>query len=228
MKLSVIIPVYNERSTILEIIERVKAVDLDKEIIVVDDSSTDGTRELLESVKNIKLFSHPRNQGKGAAIGTGLKHATGDFIIPQDGDMEYDPQDYARLLSCAETNGVAAVYGSRFEGKGKFICLSFVANKALTFITNLFFSSRLTDMETCYKCMRRDVIRELDVKAKRFDFEPEITAKLLRAGHAITEVPISYKGRTKGKKIGARDFAQALFTLVKWRFTCPSKRTQQT
>jgi glycosyltransferase involved in cell wall biosynthesis len=228
MKLSVIIPVYNERDTIFEIIEKVKSVGLDKEIIVVDDCSTDGTRELLESVKNIKLFSHNENLGKGTAIRTGLSHATGDFVIPQDGDMEYDPQDYSKLLSCAEANGVTAVYGSRFEGKGKFICLSFIANKTLTFITNLLFSSRLTDMETCYKCIRRDVISELDVKAKRFDFEPEITAKLLRAGYKIAEVPISYKGRTKGKKIGAKDFAQALLTLAKWRFTCPSKPTQQT
>ncbi|MCK4353457.1 glycosyltransferase family 2 protein [candidate division WOR-3 bacterium] len=225
MKLSVIIPVYNEKDTIVEIINRIKSVPIEKEIIVVDDGSTDGTRKKIsninppkaDQISNIKVIYHNDNRGKGSAIRTGLQYVTGDVMVIQDADLEYKPQEYLNLLKPIKEGKTSVTYGSRFKGDGKFIPLSFIANKILTFITNLLYFSRLTDMETCYKCIKMDVINSLDITAKRFDFEPEVTAKLLRKGYKILEIPISYKGRIK-KKIGARDGIQAIFTLIKWKF----------
>lgn len=216
-KLSVVIPVYNEKNTVLEVIKRVKSVNTDKEIIVVDDGSTDGTKDILKNINGVKFISHTENQGKGTAIRTGLKYITGDFVIIQDGDLEYNPQEYLNLLTKLKNNKGFVVYGSRFKGNSKFCKSSFVGNKILTFITNLLFSSKLTDMETCYKCIKREVIQSIDLTARRFEFEPEVTAKLLRKGYKILEVPIFYSARTENKKIGLKDGIQAIFTLIKWR-----------
>ncbi|MDI6840280.1 MAG: glycosyltransferase family 2 protein [bacterium] len=221
LKCSIIVPVYNEKDTILSIIEKLKNGSINKELIIVDDFSTDGTREILEKIKNqkIKVIYHNRNRGKGEAIRSGLQYVTGNVVIIQDADMEYKPEEYPRLLKPIEEGKACVVYGSRFRGKGEFVFSSLVANKILTFLTNLFYGSRLTDMETCYKCIETQVINGLNLHSKRFDFEPEVTAKLLRKGIKILEVPISYKGRSTkgGKKIGFWDGLQAIWTLVKWR-----------
>ena len=226
MKLSIIMPVLNEQDTIEKILSIVASVPIDKELIIVDDFSTDNTREILKKMKNekckiknfIKIIYHNRNMGKGAAIRTGLKYTRGDVVIIQDADMEYDPMEYPKLTKPIEEGEADVVYGSRFKGKGKFIRESFIANKILTFFTNLLYGSRITDMETCYKCVRTDLLKSLELKAKRFEFEPEVTAKLLRKGYKITEIPISYKGRRERKKIGLKDGIQAVFTLIRWRF----------
>jgi len=222
VKLSVIVPVYNERGTIKEVLERVQEVSLDKEIIIVDDGSTDGTgkeiSEIRNQISNIKVIRHTENKGKGSSIRTALSYATGDVVIIQDADLEYEPQEYPRLLSPIKKDAVSVVYGSRFKGKSTFNSSSFIANKFLTGLTNLLYFSRLTDMETCYKCVRRDIMVGLNLESRKFDVEPEITAKLLRKGYNIVEVPISYRSRIKGKKIGIRDGIQAIFTLLKWRF----------
>jgi len=219
MKVSVIIPVYNESETLYELIEQVKkSVALDKEIIVVDDGSTDGTSKILNTISGIKLLRHINNMGKGAAIRTALKHTSGEVIIIQDADLEYSPKDYSKLLTPIETGEAKVVYGSRFKGAGKFTPLSFVANKVLTGLTNFLYSAKLTDMETCYKCIKKSVINSLDLKSNRFEIEPELTAKLLVKRYKILEVPISYHSRTRFKKIGPKDGIHAIFTLIRWRF----------
>ena len=226
MKVSVLMPVYNEVKTIMDVLELVNSVGFEKEIVVVDDCSTDGTKEILKNgfgngTGDMKIFYHEKNMGKGAAIQTALSHATGNYTIVQDADMEYSPHDMIEMARLADTTGAEAVYGSRFLKTRKSTSLPhFFINYFLTSVTNIFFKGSLTDMETCYKMVKTDIMRDLDIKAKRFDFEPEVTAKLLRRGCIIREVPISYRGRgyDEGKKIGWRDGIEAIWTLVKLRF----------
>ncbi len=217
--ISVIIPVYNELANIDKLIKEVKAVDLNKEIIIVDDFSTDGTRDYLEKLKlkGVKVIFHERNMGKGSAIRTGLKYAEGDVIIIQDADLEYSPMDYPRLLEPIIKGKTKVVYGSRILGRGKFLKKSYFANRVLTLLTNLLFKGHITDMETCYKMIDRKLMQDLNLVSSRFEIEPEITCKLLTRGIKIFEVPISYYGRTAGKKIGVKDGIQAIWNIVKWK-----------
>ena len=224
MKLSVIIPVYNEASTISEVIDRVRTVELsvDKEIIVVDDGSTDGTVEILERRQEDVTYVHFSriNFGKGAAIRVGLTYATGNIVIIQDADLELDPNEYKLLLKPILTGETNVVYGSRFLKPVTNISRRTLwANKLLTWFTNLLYGSHLTDMETAYKAFRTVVVKGMELKCRRFEFEPEVTAKLLRRGHQIKEVPISYNPRTaeEGKKIKWRDGVIAVWTLLKYR-----------
>ncbi|UCG42562.1 MAG: glycosyltransferase family 2 protein [candidate division WOR-3 bacterium] len=216
MRLTVLIPVYNEEQSVSELISHVRAVPVEKEILVVDDHSSDNTLRVIRSIPDIRVFAHETNRGKGAAIRTGLAHATGDVVVIQDADLEYDPADYPRLLAPFADPRVDAVYGSRFRGNGNFLFLSRMANYFLTFVTNAFFGGRITDMETCYKAIRRQLFQDLDLTANRFEIEPEITTKLLRRGARIVEVPIAYRARTEGKKIGPRDGLMACWSLAKW------------
>jgi glycosyltransferase involved in cell wall biosynthesis len=221
---SVIMPVYNERETLPEILARVRAVGVRKEIVVVDDGSTDGTREVLreeEQKGDLKVLYHEVNKGKGAAVRTGLEHASGDFIIIQDADLEYDPRDYPKLLKPLLEGQAEVVYGSRFmEFGGTMFFLQALGNRMVTLVTNLLYGTALSDMETCYKVFRAEVIRSIPLRSRRFELEPEITAKLLKRGYRIHEVPISYQGREyhEGKKLTWRDGITALWTLIKYRF----------
>ena len=225
-KLSVVIPAYNEANTIAEIIDRVQKVEvgLEKEIIVVDDGSTDGTREILKNltVDNLKIFFHEKNQGKGAALRTGFSQATGDIILVQDADLEYDPQDYPRLLEPILKGLADVVYGSRFLGGPHRVLLfwHYVGNKFLTTLCNLCANLNLTDMETCYKVFRREVLAKINLKSNRFGFEPEITIKVGKLGCRVYEVPISYYGRDyrEGKKITWKDGLAAIFHILRFRF----------
>ena len=227
MKLSIIIPVYNEKATLLEVVKRVQAVSLngvEKEIILIDDASTDGTTELCKkefTAASVKVLYHEINQGKGAAIRTGLKAMTGDYVLIQDADLEYDPDDYEKLLAPIRKGKAQVVYGSRFTGEHRNMFFHhWVGNKFLSLMTNLLYNSTLSDMETCYKLIKRDIIQGLNLKCQRFDFEPEITAKILKQKIRIYEVPISYCGREfhEGKKITWRDGIVALWVLLKYRF----------
>lgn len=226
LKLSVIIPCYNEKSTIKEIIRRVRAVELAHEIIVVDDGSTDGTRDILAQIDcgdDLKVILHDHNQGKGAAVRTGFKAAVGDVLLIQDADLEYDPREYPVLLKPIEEGISKVVYGSRFLGgprKAMFFW-NMVANRSLTLLTNVLYNSILSDMETCYKVFSADIVRDIPLRSRRFDFEPEVTAKVLKRGYRIYEVPISYNGRewTEGKKISWKDGVIAFWTLLRYRFT---------
>ena len=224
MKVSVVIPVYNEEGTIRELVERVCQIPIDKEIIAVDDYSTDGTREELKKLAQegkIRLFLHKENMGKGAACRTGLRHIKGDVVIIQDADLEYDPADYPDLLKPIQQGRSKVVYGSRFLGPHKAMYFwHTVGNKMLTLITNVLFDTTLTDMETCYKVFTADIARTLKLKSNRWGFDPEITAKILKQGHRIYEVPISYTGREfwEGKKISWRDGFTIVRTLIKYRF----------
>lgn len=223
MKVSIIIPVYNEAPTIREILARVRSSPIDKEIVVVDDGSTDGTRDLLalEGQADTRVVLHAANQGKGMAIRTGLQHASGDYVLIQDADLEYDPADYELLLRPVLRGKATVVYGSRFLGEHKAMLFwHSVGNRLLTLITNILYDSTLTDMETCYKLIPTDLIRRIPLRARRFDFEPEITAKILKRGHRIYEVPISYAGRElhEGKKISWHDGFPALLALIRYRF----------
>lgn len=222
--LSVIIPVYNEVNTIKKVIEKVDSVNIDKEIIIVDDASTDGTTALLNGIKgdNIKVIYHNDNRGKGAAFLAGLASATGEFVIPQDADLENDPQDFAALLDYAVKNDLPVVFGSRFLKTWRVTSLwHYLVNKFLTGLTNVLFGASLTDMNTCYKLVRLDLMKGLDLNAKRFDIDPEIAGKILKKGYKIAEVPISYKGRFyhEGKKIGWQDGISSIFCLIKLRLT---------
>jgi len=221
MGLSVIIPVYNEENTVLQLIQKVKAVKIPKEIIVVDDGSTDRTPAILKKVKGIKTIFKKKNEGKGAAIRTALKHVTGDYVIIQDADLEYDPQDYFRLLKPIKEKKAEVVYGSRFTGERRNMFFwHMVANKLLTLVTNILYDSTLSDMETCYKLIPTKLLKQLKLKARGFEFEPEVTAKILKRRIRIYEVPISYAGREyeEGKKIHWKDGFIALWTLLKYRF----------
>jgi glycosyltransferase involved in cell wall biosynthesis len=226
MKLSVVIPVYNEKNTVKEIVDLVLAVrSIEKEIVMVDDGSTDGTVEVLKEIgeehPDIKIVIKGENRGKGHTLKVGFKETTGDYVIIQDADLEYDPQDYKKLLRALDEEKADVIYGSRFSGNyEKMSTLHYFGNKLLTLITNIFFGVMLTDMETCYKLVPGDFIREIEIKSERFDFEPEITAKILKSGLRIKEVPISYKGRafSEGKKITWRDGFKAVYTLIKFRF----------
>lgn len=223
-KISILIPVYNEKKSLLEILSRVEQVDfkLEKEIIIIDDYSTDGTRDLYSQI-NHKVLYHEQNQGKGAALRTGLKEATGDVIIIQDADLEYNPEDYVPLVELVVKGSADVVYGSRLSNRDnheKFLLLSFLANLFLSFLTRLFFGVYISDMETCYKVFKADVIKDIEIESNKFDFEPEITAKVLKKGVRYLESPISYNARTseEGKKIGWKDGVQAVWTLFKYRF----------
>jgi glycosyltransferase involved in cell wall biosynthesis len=244
LKLSIIIPVYNEAATLHEILRRVRAVKvvvrvgydayenngqsvrLEKEIIVVDDGSQDASHDILQqesTAGDLRVFRHARNQGKGAAVRTGFKNATGDFFLIQDADLEYDPREYGTLLQPILEGRAKVVYGSRFRG-GPTKTMFFwhmLGNRFLTLVTNLLYDTILSDMETCYKCFVADVIRDIPLRAQGFEFEPEVTAKVLKRGHRIYEVPISYTGREfeEGKKISPwRDGFKAVWTLIKYRF----------
>lgn len=228
MNLSVVIPVYNERETLEEIVRAVLATGLVYEIIMVDDGSKDGTRDLYPQIQAlapemIHVILHEKNTGKGGALQTGFRAAKGDIIIIQDADLEYDPRDYAAVIRPIEEGKSAVVYGSRFRGgpsKTMFF-LNMVGNKFLTLVTNILYNTILTDIETCYKAFRADVIKSIPIRSRGFDFEPEITAKVLKRGHRIYEVPISYNGREyeEGKKIRPwRDGPIALWCLIKYRF----------
>jgi glycosyltransferase involved in cell wall biosynthesis len=222
-KLSVVIPVFNEEKTIRRIIERVLAVDLPKEIIVVDDCSTDGTHQALSGLEPgaIRLIRHAKNQGKGAALRTGFAHAAGEIVIVQDADLEYDPREYHQLVAPIIAGKADVVYGSRFMGGRPHRVLFFwhsVANGVLTLLSNMVTNLNLTDMETCYKVFRADVLRRITIQENRFGFEPEITAKIARLGCRIYEVGIGYDGRgyEEGKKIGLRDAFRALVCILKY------------
>jgi glycosyltransferase involved in cell wall biosynthesis len=222
MKISVIIPVYNERATIREILRKVQAVQLEKEILIIDDGSHDGTRAILADLAdaNVRVFLHPANQGKGAAVRTGLAHVTGELVIIQDADLEYDPSDYPRLVEPIATGTADVVYGSRFLARGRRATAfwHYAGNRLLTLISNLFTGLHLTDMETCYKAFRVDLIRKMHLVSNGFDIEPELTAKAARMGARIREVPIAYQGRgyTEGKKIGWRDALRTLRAIVRF------------
>ena len=225
MALSVIIPVYNEKNTINEILIRVQAMDMVDEIIVVDDGSIDGTREILQEMDGvgpIRVVYHEKNQGKGAAVVTGIKNSEGDVILIQDADLEYDPRDYPGLLKPIEEEIADVVYGSRFLGgpRRPTMFWHMVANKILTLMTNILYDNILTDMETGYKVFRRDVVSDMTIHARRFDFEPEFTAKIMKRKVRIFEVPISFNPRDydEGKKIKLKDAVEAVWTLIKYRF----------
>lgn len=227
-KVSIIIPVFNEKETILALLEKVEAAKfagLEKEIIMVDDCSNDGTTEILNDLKSrYKVLFHEKNQGKGAAIRTAVKEVSGDIVVIQDADLEYLPDDYDKLLPLLINNEADVVYGSRFKNEDNsknFILKNKIANKFLTMLTNILYGAEITDMETCYKAFKREFITGITIKSNRFDFEPEITAKVMKLKARLKEVAISYNGRghNEGKKINWKDGVHAIITLIKFRFT---------
>lgn len=225
-RLSVVIPAYNERATIRTLLDRVQAVDIDKEIVVVDDGSTDGTREILQEYADrpgFRIVFQPENRGKGAALAAGFQRATGDIVIVQDADLEYNPVEYPVLIQPIVDGLADVVYGSRFAGGSPRRVLYFwhaVGNMFLTLVSNMLTDINLSDMETCYKVFRREIIQSMPLRSQRFGFEPEITVKVAKAKYRIYEVAISYAGRTyaEGKKIGWKDGVEALWTLFYYRF----------
>ena len=230
MKLSIIIPVYNEARTIKQIVEKVEKINLGKikkELIIINDCGGDNSEEIIKKLikryKNIKLINHIVNQGKGAAIRTGLKNFTGDLVIIQDGDLEYNPEEYKKLIKPILDKRTKVVYGSRLLGKirGFNVPTHYLGNKILSLVTTLLYFRKVTDMEKCYKIMTSDVIKNIKLRAKRFDFEPEITAKIIKKGYKIIEIPIDYNSRSfqEGKKITWKDGLKAIYYLIKYRFT---------
>jgi glycosyltransferase involved in cell wall biosynthesis len=228
-KLSVVIPVYNEERWIREVVRRVQAVDIPKEIVIVEDCSKDSTRDILKELEsdNVRVFYQPYNQGKGAALRRGFQEATGDVVLVQDADLEYDPAEYPRLLQPILENRADVVFGSRFIGESHRVLYfwHYIANKMLTLMSNTFTNLNLTDMETCYKVFRREVLQGITLKSNRFGFEPEITAKVARKRSGqpswrIYEIPISYSGRTyeEGKKIGLKDAFNAFYCILRYRY----------
>jgi glycosyltransferase involved in cell wall biosynthesis len=225
MKLSVIIPVYNEVGSISEILKRLRATKLPREIVVVDDGSNDGTREILRKLdgrNGVRVLLHERNQGKGAAVRTGMNAARGDILIIQDADLEYDPRDISDLLVPIKEGLADVVYGSRFLGRAHRVTMFWhmVANRTLTLMTNILYNTILTDMETGYKVFRREVINGMTIRSNSFNFEPEFTAKILKRNYRIFEVPITFNPRdySQGKKIKLHDAFEAVWTLIKYRF----------
>ncbi|NIT35294.1 MAG: glycosyltransferase [candidate division Zixibacteria bacterium] len=226
MKLSIVIPVYNEEATVKEIIDRCRALPLDKEVVVVDDGSSDGTANVLakeDGVDGVAVRYHEKNRGKGAAIRTGIEECTGDIVVIQDADLEYVPEEFPDLIQPIVDGYADVVYGSRFLGTHRvFKVLHYFGNKFLTLITNILYDTMLTDMETCYKAFRAEVIKNVRIKSDRFNFEPEITAKVFKQKKLrVYEMPISYHGRDydEGKKITWLDGIPALWALIKYRFT---------
>jgi glycosyltransferase involved in cell wall biosynthesis len=226
-KLSVIVPVFNERNTLVEIVRRMRAVELpeniETEIIVVDDGSDDGTRDVLRQLgdSTVRIVMHPNNRGKGAALRTGFASATGEYVLVQDADLEYDPEDWPKLLQPVIRGKARVVYGSRFTGERRnMLFLHWVGNRFLSLTTNVLYNTTLSDMETCYKLIDRQLLDTMTLHSNRFEIEPELTAKILKRGVRIYEVPISYTGREfdEGKKITWRDGISALVALVKYRF----------
>jgi dolichol-phosphate mannosyltransferase len=233
--LSIVIPAYNEAGTIKEVLEIVKSLrlDVDKEIIVVDDGSTDRTREIVSEIKDVRLIKHDKNMGKGFAVRTGIKESTGEIILIQDADMEYDPTEYPQLIAPILAGEAKVVYGSRFiskeqKSKNKLFVrkhdrayfMAYIGGRILTILANLLYNAKITDEPTCYKVFEAKVLKSVNLKCKRFEFCPEVTAKIKKKGYKIKEVPISYKPRTfeEGKKINWRDGVEAIWTLIKYRF----------
>ncbi len=225
VKLSIVIPVYNEKDTIETILEHVRRTPFEKEIIIVDDFSTDGTRDVLHRISDdsdLHIILHEKNMGKGAALRTGFTRVTGDIVIIQDADLEYDPSEYDRLVSPIVNDKADVVYGSRFMGGSRRVLYFWhtVGNRFLTLLSNMMTNLNLTDMETCYKVFRRDVIDRITVKSNRFGVEPELTAKIARLGVRVYETPISYYGRrySEGKKIGWKDGVSAIYSIIRFAF----------
>ncbi len=224
-KTTIIVPVFNEENTIVELVDKLKSLPIEKEIIIVDDGSVDRTKEILSKIKNedIMVIFNNKNRGKGSAIIQGIGLAKGDLIVIQDADLEYDPNELMVMVDSMIKNNYEVLYGSRFLKGGipDGMCLAnWMANKILTFTANFLYNSNITDEATCYKLFRTDILKSLDLKAKRFEFCPEVTAKVRKIGYKINEIPISYRARKhkEGKKIGVADMADAMWTLIKYRF----------
>jgi glycosyltransferase involved in cell wall biosynthesis len=226
MKLSIVIPVFDEKNTIAEVVHRVRQIDvgMEKELLIVDDGSSDGTQDVLKTMDHpeVRIFFHKKNMGKGAALQTGFSNAGGDIVLIQDADLEYDPTDYPTLLAPILDGRADAVYGSRFLGGPHRVLFfwHYVGNKLLTLLCNMFSNLNLSDMETCYKVIKRDYLDRITLKSKRFGFEPEVTIKLAKLKAKIYEVPISYSGRdySEGKKIGWKDGIAAVFHILRFKF----------